>query len=209
MFKKTKSLFMLLVFLCSLVPMASASSNCTKNCTDVTIKDLKITKSCSTAPCKIGLTGYLSGNCTKIVYRITDQNGKLVCSCSSYCGKCIRTGVCSCTCKISKPGTYDVTATAYGKDGCCTTLVKKGAIVLKSKDPVPSFNYSVVGKKVSFTDSSTNAERYVWNFGDGKRSYAKSPTHTYKKAGKYTVCLSVYNKDCKCWKMTCKRISVR
>jgi PKD repeat protein len=47
---------------------------------------------------------------------------------------------------------------------------------------------------VQFTDTSTNSPTsWKWSFGDGMSSTSKSPLHTYSKAGKYTVTLTVKN----------------
>ena len=48
--------------------------------------------------------------------------------------------------------------------------------------------------KVKFTSTSTGAPTtWKWSFGDGTYSTAKNPAHTYGKAGKYTVSLTVKN----------------
>ena len=57
--------------------------------------------------------------------------------------------------------------------------------------PVASFSYEKAGLEVKFTNTSTNATTYTWNFGDGETSTEQSPTHTYPKYGKYTATLSV------------------
>ncbi len=44
---------------------------------------------------------------------------------------------------------------------------------------------------VSFTSTSTYAESYLWNFGDGTISNVANPTHTYYEAGTYNVTLTV------------------
>lgn len=63
--------------------------------------------------------------------------------------------------------------------------------------PVAAFTASPVsGKaplKVSFTDKSTDAYYWSWNFGDKSTSTLPSPVHKYSKAGKYTVSLTVKN----------------
>jgi len=47
---------------------------------------------------------------------------------------------------------------------------------------------------VKFTDTSTGTPfSWTWNFGDGTFSTVKNPTHTYSKAGKYTVKLTATN----------------
>ncbi len=43
---------------------------------------------------------------------------------------------------------------------------------------------------VSFTNCSTNASSYQWNFGDGTTSTASNPNKTYNTAGTYTVQLT-------------------
>jgi beta propeller repeat protein len=46
---------------------------------------------------------------------------------------------------------------------------------------------------VQFTDKSSDAYYWSWDFGDKKTSTLPSPKHQYKKAGKYTVILTVKN----------------
>lgn len=54
------------------------------------------------------------------------------------------------------------------------------------------------GGTVFFTNTSTNAFGYVWDFGDGSApNYEVNPQHTYAMAGTYTVTLSiVFDVDC-------------
>jgi len=48
--------------------------------------------------------------------------------------------------------------------------------------------------KVTFTDTSTGIPaKWIWDFGDGSKSYLQNPTHKYSKAGIYTVNLTVKN----------------
>ncbi len=46
---------------------------------------------------------------------------------------------------------------------------------------------------VQFTDASTLAESWLWNFGDGTTSSDQNPLHTYTADGTYTVSLYVEN----------------
>lgn len=49
---------------------------------------------------------------------------------------------------------------------------------------------------VYFTDkSSGNINGWHWDFGDGTASFLSDPVHTYAGAGRYRVCLTVYNTD--------------
>lgn len=49
---------------------------------------------------------------------------------------------------------------------------------------------------VNFTNSSTNANSYIWDFGDGTTSTLQSPSHTYNSLGNYTVILTANGGAC-------------
>ncbi len=62
--------------------------------------------------------------------------------------------------------------------------------------PIASFQFEVSQDnflEVSFTNFSQNATSYAWDFGDGKTSTDKDPTHVYDAAGVYTVALTASN----------------
>lgn len=46
---------------------------------------------------------------------------------------------------------------------------------------------------VSFSNSTTDADAYSWNFGDGNTSTSAAPNHTYTTPGLYTVELTASN----------------
>lgn len=46
---------------------------------------------------------------------------------------------------------------------------------------------------MNFTNNSTGANDYYWDFGDGNNSTAVNPTHVYNNAGTYTVMLIAYD----------------
>ncbi len=58
--------------------------------------------------------------------------------------------------------------------------------------PVADFDFSIdeTGLIVTFTNTSTDAISYEWNFGDGESSSAEAPTHTYADFGSYEVTLT-------------------
>lgn len=58
------------------------------------------------------------------------------------------------------------------------------------EQPVAGFTYTVTNSTVVFTNTSTNALSYQWDFGDGQTSTEASPTNVYKAAGDYTVKLT-------------------
>lgn len=51
------------------------------------------------------------------------------------------------------------------------------------------------GQVVSFNNQSSDGEKWAWSFGDGSTSTSKSPLHTYRQPGTYTVILTVDEKS--------------
>ncbi len=49
--------------------------------------------------------------------------------------------------------------------------------------------------KVSFKNTSSNAEYYEWDFGDGTVSQASNPEHLFAEAGTYLVTLKAYKDE--------------
>jgi len=49
---------------------------------------------------------------------------------------------------------------------------------------------------IYFTNTSTNASSYLWDFGDGTQETTTSMYHTYTGAGTYTVALMAYDQVC-------------
>lgn len=56
----------------------------------------------------------------------------------------------------------------------------------------PDTNQCTAPVTVQFTNLSTSALRYLWDFGDGATSTAENPSHTYTFLGDYTVTLIAY-----------------
>ena len=98
----------------------------------------------------------------------------------------------------SKAGKYTVTLTVKNAAGSNTVTKSSFIVANVLKAPIAAFSASPVsGKapvKVQFTDKSVNSPTsWKWSFGDGTYSTAKIPVHTYSKARKYTVSLTVKN----------------
>ena len=71
------------------------------------------------------------------------------------------------------------------------------------EDPEPKLNASFTCEgymrsapgEVVFTNNSTLAVNYYWEFGDGDTSTLENPTHTYMKKGEYKATLTAYSAD--------------
>ncbi len=102
------------------------------------------------------------------------------------------------------------TATTYyravtGTGNCSDTSDVIKLVVNPS--PVAAFDYTTTGKQVQFTDGSTGASTYEWDFGDGGSSADQNPTHNYAAEGLYHVCLNVFNGS-NCSFTICKDVQV-
>ncbi len=64
---------------------------------------------------------------------------------------------------------------------------------MELREPIAGFNFIVTDLTVQFSNISTNATIYAWDFGDGNTSTEANPTHTYATAGNYTVELTASN----------------
>ncbi|AKB82085.1 cell surface protein [Methanosarcina barkeri 3] len=98
--------------------------------------------------------------------------------------------------KYSKAGTYTVNLTV--KNAAGSNKVTKTEYIKVTAKPVSNFTSSVTSGKaplnVKFTDTSTGTPAaWIWEFGDGSKSFVEHPTHKYSKAGTYTVKLTVKN----------------
>ncbi len=88
-------------------------------------------------------------------------------------------------------GTYTVTQIAFNGANSDTVIQPNYITVYPSATAAftASSTTVCVGQAATFTNSSTNATSYTWNFGDGGSSAATNPTHTYTSTGTYTVSL--------------------
>jgi len=103
--------------------------------------------------------------------------------------------------EVLKMNVYDTCSIVYSKNiGPFTTNTDLGNINVTRSNcnmspTVAGFTYSVSGVNapvtVYFSNTSTNATGWVWDFGDGATSTVQNPEHSYSTAGDYTVKLIV------------------
>lgn len=97
------------------------------------------------------------------------------------------------------PGIYDVTLTVVNEGACAASIVEVQVNVLDTakvdftSDPLPPIEMYLPATGVEFTNLTTGASVYNWNFGDGTVSTEFSPNHVYTEPGQYFVTLIATN----------------
>jgi len=90
-------------------------------------------------------------------------------------------------------GTYNVCLTATNFCGnsvvCSTVTVTLGGCV----NTVAAFDTVVSDLTVVFSDLSSDADTWAWDFGDGNTSASQNVVHTFTADGTYNVCLITTN----------------
>jgi gliding motility-associated-like protein len=94
-------------------------------------------------------------------------------------------------------GNYSVTLSVTNSAGCSNNLTKGNYIQLVQK-PTAGFtatnsNSCTLPLSVNFTNTSSNAISYAWNFGNNTTSTSQNPTCSYSSTGSYTVRLIATN----------------
>ena len=95
------------------------------------------------------------------------------------------------------PGTYNVRLIAIDTSTC--NKRDTSAYFTITVFPVPTANFSWTPNPprentiTRFTNLSTGAARYLWNFGDGGSSVEVNPSHQYNATGTYQATLYAYN----------------
>ncbi len=96
---------------------------------------------------------------------------------------------------------FPVTANAWSKtnnsDNCNNLVFKYDFELVPSAKLTSSSDTSCLPINITYTNSSTNTDGFVWDLGNGKKdSLLSSITKTYTKKGNYTVKLLVKNSIC-------------
>lgn len=90
------------------------------------------------------------------------------------------------------PGTYDVTVAVTTWTNT-DYFIERPSLITVGAQPTAGFSYNVIGNVANFTNTSTFADSYLWNFGDNSTSTQENPSHIYTSAGNYTVTLTITN----------------
>jgi PKD repeat protein len=94
-----------------------------------------------------------------------------------------------------QPGVYDVVLSITNNAG--TSSVKQDSFIRILPSPKALFDFRVTQNVVEFTNRSTNADKFLWNFGDGTGSNERNPPpHSYYRNNNYIVSLLVQNTAC-------------
>ncbi len=96
----------------------------------------------------------------------------------------------------STKGSYIPSLITLDTVGCKDTFLLAAIIV---NDPLPSFSVNqtpCINIPTQFQNTSTNANSYLWDFGDGTTTTDANPLHTYTTAGVFTVTLSATTDSC-------------
>jgi PKD repeat protein len=92
------------------------------------------------------------------------------------------------------PGTYDVSLTLFSAFAPQQVTVQDQVTIYTR--PTAAFTYETDGLTVTFTNLSTDADFFSWNFGDGGTSIATNPVHTFPSPGTFEVTLNASNPNC-------------
>ena len=101
----------------------------------------------------------------------------------------------------STVGNFNVSLLAVNSYGCVASVTKKGLIKLLENPAVSFINSPVTNcgtpQLINFQNTTTGSGtlKYRWDFGDGIISTAINPSHTYTKAGTFTIKLYASNEN--------------
>ena len=100
----------------------------------------------------------------------------------------------------TEEGTYSIELIAISPSGCTDTMfmpdvvtIYRSAVAGFTAEPTREEEIQLLNATINFTNNSTDATSYAWDFGDGTTSNVASPQHTYQEPGEYFVELVVDN----------------
>lgn len=96
--------------------------------------------------------------------------------------------------QVTATGNFTVTTT--NSDACDGVGASAPTAVTFTATPTAAGSFTVNGNVVTFSNSSTGATSYSWDFGDFTNSSASAPVHAFAANGSYTVELTAINGNC-------------
>ena len=86
-------------------------------------------------------------------------------------------------------GLYTYTVT----QGYCGSFTPSGVNITAKPSPIADFTSSIVGQTSTFSNTSTNANYHLWDFGDTSSSTITNPVKSYLSSGTYDITLKSFN----------------
>ena len=95
----------------------------------------------------------------------------------------------------SQQGSYSVKMIAYDRHQCSDTITRNNYILITKVTASFTASKDTIcpDEPVVFSNQSTLANSFLWQFGDGNSSTQKEPTHRYSEAGDYEIMLIASN----------------
>ena len=97
---------------------------------------------------------------------------------------------------IQLTATGTVTVTTTNADACAGVGASAPVTVTFTQTPSAQGAFTTSGNIVTFTNTSTGATAYSWDFGDFTNSSAAAPVHAFASNGSYSVVLTAINGNC-------------
>lgn len=98
------------------------------------------------------------------------------------------------TIDVTDNGTFTVVTT--NTDACNGVGTSAPITLTFGAVPTATASFTTSGTVVTFTNTSTGATSYSWDFGDQTNSSASNPVHAFAGNGTYTVVLTATNGNC-------------
>lgn len=98
---------------------------------------------------------------------------------------------------FTEPGDYQIRFKTTGEGGCevhndsSWITILPAVEALFSSDPPRSERFVLPDVPIQFTDLSSHAVSWQWDFGDGGSAIEQHPTHIFRKPGSFQVTLTV------------------
>lgn len=80
-----------------------------------------------------------------------------------------------------------------GTKKSCNTATTVVSVKLNPEANIDIQSEYCLGKTINFKENGCHGESFLWEFGDGKTSTDRNPTHSYSNTGFYNVSLTAYN----------------